>query len=132
MSDRTRKQRGEGKVGCTVTLVVLVIVIAAALKVVPAYIADNQIADIIDRKADQAAGKSSEAIQKEIRAEIQNLGVPEALAPGAISVQKSGGSEQGTITITLKYSHKVDLYGVVQWPFTVDKKISHAVFENIR
>ena len=40
-------QRGEGKVGCTISFLVLVILSAFAIKVVPAYYADNQISDIV-------------------------------------------------------------------------------------
>lgn len=132
MSDRIHRQRGEGKIGCTVTLLALALLAALAIKVVPVYYAQNQIYDIVDRKADQAAGKNAESIEKEIRAEIMNLGIPEAVANHAIAVQKTGGGEQATVTISLKYTHKIDLYGITQWPMDVDKKISHAVYENIR
>jgi hypothetical protein len=132
MNNRTNKQRGEGKVGCIVTLVVLAIATAVGLKVIPLYYADNQVIDVVDRKADQAAGKTAEIIEKEIRSEIKNLDVPEALAPRAIVVIKSIGGEQGSITITVKYSRKVDLYGVAQWPFNIDKTITRAVYDNIR
>lgn len=132
MSDRTKKQRGEGKVGCTISLVVLAILAAIGIKVIPVYYADNQIYDIVERKAEQAAGRSDEDMEKEIRMEIRGLGIPEATAPRAITVRKTMGSESGTVTVTLKYSHKVDLYGIAQWPFNVDKTLMHPVLEGIK
>ena len=132
MSDRTKNQRGEGKVGCTISLVVLAILVAIGIKVIPVYYADNQIYDIVERKAEQAAGRTSEDLEKEIRIEIRGLGVPEATAPRAIIVRKFISGDGGTVTVTLKYSHKVDLYGIAEWPFTVDKTLSHPVLENIK
>ncbi|MBL0313979.1 MAG: hypothetical protein IPP78_15020 [Holophagaceae bacterium] len=132
MSVRTYSQRGEGKVGCVVSLLVLTILVAVAIKVVPVYYANNQIYDIVDRKAEQAGGRSAEVVEKEIRSEIQGLGIPEALAPSAIRVQKAPNGEQVSVIVTMKYSHKVDLYGITQWPFDVDKKNIHMVFENIK
>lgn len=131
MNDRSLNQRGEGKVGCTISLLVLAILAAVAIKVVPVFYADNQITDIADRKAEQASGRSPEQMEKEIRSEIRGLGVPEAEAPGAITVRKISG-EPGTVIITMKYSHSVDLYGVTKWPFNVDKSLSHPVLEGIK
>ena len=122
------RQRGEGKVGCTISFLVLVILSAFAIKVVPAYYADNQISDIVERKAEMAAGRKTEDMVKEIRLEIQNMGVPEAAREGAITMTKSGDS----VTATLRYSRKVDLYGITEWPINVDKHITRAVLEGIR
>jgi len=132
MSDRIRKQRGEGKVGCTVSLLVLAILIAIAIKVVPVYYADNQIYDIVERKAEMAAGRRPEDMEKEVRIEIRSLGVPEATAPRAITFRKTMSGDSGTVSVTMKYSHKVDLYGIAQWPFNVDKTMTHPVLEGIK
>ena len=132
MSDRSRKQRGEGKVGCTISLLVLGILVAIAIKVVPVYYADNQIYDIVERKAEMAAGRRTEDMEKEVRIEIRSLEVPEAMAPRAITFRKAMSGDSGTVTVTMKYSHKVDLYGIAQWPFNVDKTMSHPVLEGIK
>lgn len=132
MNDRTNKQRGEGKVGCTISLLVFGILAAIAIKVVPVYYADNQIYDIVERKAEMAAGRKPEDMEKEVRIEIRSLEIPEAMAPRAITFRKTMSGDAGTVTVTLKYSHKVDLYGIAQWPFNVDKTMSHPVLEGIK
>ena len=132
MSDRTTKQRGEGKVGCTISLVVLAILVAVAIKVIPVYYADNQIYDIVERKAEQAAGRKAEDMEKEVRMEIRGLEIPEAMAPRAITFRKAMSGDSGNVTVTMRYSHKVDLYGIAQWPFNVDKTLIHPVLEGIK
>ncbi len=132
MRDRMIRQRGEGKVGCTISLLVLGILVAIAIKVVPVYYADNQIYDIVERKAEQASGRKSEDLEKEVRIEIRTLEVPEAMAPRAITFRKTMSGDAGTVTATIKYSHKVDLYGIAQWPFNVDKIVVHPVLEGIK
>lgn len=132
MNDRTFQQRGEGKVGCTISLLVLAVLVAVAVKVVPAYYADNQIYDIVERKAEQASGRNPGDMEKEIRIEIRDCGVPEAMAPRAITVRKIMSGDAGTVTVTMRYSHKVDLYGIAEWPFKVDKTLAHPVLEGIK
>lgn len=132
MNDRKKNQRGEGKVGCTISFFVMVILLAIAVKVVPVYYADNQIYDIVERKAEMAAGRKTEDLEREVRIEIRSLDVPEAMAPRAITFRKTMSGDAGTVTATIKYSHKVDLYGVAQWPFNVDKTMSHPVLEGIK
>ena len=132
MNARFQKQRGEGKVGCTISLLVLAILVAVAIKVIPVYYADNQILDIVERKAEMAAGRTPEDMEKEVRIEIRGLGIPEATAPRAITFRKTMSGDAGTVTATMKYSHKVDLYGVAQWPFNVDKTMIHPVLEGIK
>ena len=123
MRDRTKNQRGEGKVGCTISLVVLAILVAVAIKVVPVYYADNQIYDIVERKAEQAAGRKAEDMEKEVRIEIRGLEIPEAMAPRAITFRKTMSGDNGTVTVTMRYSHKVDLYGITEWSFNVDMNL---------
>ncbi len=132
MNARMRGQRGEGKVGCIISFLVLAILTAVAIKVVPAYYADNQIYDIVERKAEQASGRKAEDMEKEIRIEIRSIGVPEALAPRAITVRKNMSGDAGNVTVTIKYSHKVDLYGMAEWPINIDKTLVHPVLEGIK
>ena len=132
MSNRIKKQRGEGKVGCTISLLVMAILVAIAIKIVPAYYANNQITDIVDRRAEQAAGRTPEELAKEMRTEIRKLDVPEAIAPNAISVRKTMSGNEGNVTVTLRYSRKVDLYGITDWTLNVDKTVIHPVFEGIK
>ncbi len=132
MNNWMKHQRGEGKIGCTISLLVVGILTAAAIKIIPVYYADNQIYDIVERKAEQAAGRTPEDMEKEIRLEIRGLGVPEAGAPGAIKVRKVMSGFEGSVIVTIRYTHKVDLYGITDWTFNVEKTLTHPVLENIK
>ena len=132
MNDWMKHQRGEGKVGCTISLLAVALLAAVAIKVIPVYYTDNQIYDIVERKAEQGAGRLPEDMEKELRLEIRPLGVPEALAPSAIKIRKIMSGSEGRVVVTLRYTHKVDLYGITDWTFTVDKTLDHPVLEGIK
>lgn len=132
MSQRIR-ERGEGKVGCIVSLAVLVITGAVGLKVVPVFYSNNALKDAALRKAEAAGGRELEAVTKEIISEARNLEIAEATRPGAITVSKrGGGADGGTITVNLRYTRSVDLFGVYTWPIETNEKIERPIFENIR
>ncbi len=117
------RQRGEGKVGCIVSLLVLGSLTAAAFKAVPIYWSDNELKDAAKDIASRASVIPTEAIVLQLRTKARDLAIGEAMAPSAIRATKSG-TGQGTCTITLNYSRKIDLYGVYTWVVTVDTSIS--------
>lgn len=118
------RQRGEGKIGCVVSLLVLVVLTATAFKAVPIYWSDNELKDAAKDIASRASVIKTEAIELQLRAKARDLGIGEALIPGAIKATKSGDGTQGTCTINIKYKRKIDLYGVYQWPVEVSTAIS--------
>lgn len=124
MIPRHRRQRGEGKIGCIVSLLIFVVAIAAGVKLAPIYWTDNEMKDAAKDAASRASVMEAPAIVLQLRGKAQELGIAEALAPGAIKVMKTGGSTQGTCTINIKYVRKVDLYGAYSWPVEVDVAIS--------
>ncbi len=134
MNERMKSQRGEGKVGCSISLLVLIIVGGISLKAVPAYYADNQIIDLVQRKIEQAAGRTSEDLEKEIRIEIrqQSIDVPEAVAPSAIKIRKTLVDNAGNVKAFVKYSHKIDFYGITDYTIIVDKQLEMPLLENIK
>jgi hypothetical protein len=125
-------QRGEGKIGCIVSLLVLGVLGAAAYKVLPVYYANSELIDACDFIASDASKRPLEIIDREIRAKAKELGVVEALTDkSAIRVSKTGGENGGTCTIVLRYKRVIDFYGVYKWTLETDKRITKPIFENI-
>ena len=120
---RARHQRGEGKVGCVVSLLLLVGLTATAFKAVPIYWSDNELKDAAKDFASRASVLQVEAIELQLRAKARDLGIGEAIVPGAIKASKSGDS-QGTCTIVINYKRKIDLFGVYQWVVDAHSTVS--------
>ena len=128
-----QKQRGEGKIGCIVSLLVVGTIAAAAYKAVPVYYGNSELIDACGFIASGASGKPIEIIEREIKDKAKELMVVEALRDkGAIRVTKVSGGEAGTCTITLRYKRTIDFYGVYQWTLATEERISKPMFEGIR
>lgn len=127
-----RQQRGEGKVGCVLTLLVFGLLAAAGFKAVPVYYGNSELIDACEYIASGAAHKSLETIEREVKEKARDLGVVEVLREkGAIRVTKAGGGDNGSCTITLRYKRTIDFYGAYQWTIVTDKRITKPIFENI-
>lgn len=127
-----RQQRGEGKLGCIVSLLVLGVLGAAAYKAVPVYYGNSELVDACDFIASGASRKPLETVEREVKDKARELGVVEALVDkGAIRVSKAGGGDAGTCTITLKFRRTIDFYGVYKWTLVMDRRITKPIFENI-
>ncbi|WP_243325274.1 hypothetical protein [Geothrix sp. SG200] len=127
-----KRQRGEGKIGCIVSLLVFGTLAAAGYKAVPVYYSDSELVDACDFIASSAAKKPIETVEREVRDKARELQIPEVLTDkNAIRVVKSGSGEAGTCTITLRYKRTIDFYGTYQWTKETNKRISKPIFENI-
>jgi len=125
-------QRGEGKTGCIVSILVLGVLGAVAYKVFPVYYGNSELIDACDFIASDAGKRPLEIIDREIRAKAKELGVFEVLTDkNAIRVTKSGGEGGGTCTIVLRYKRTIDFYGVYKWTLETDKRITKPIFENL-
>ena len=125
-------QRGEGKTGCIVTMLVLGLLGAVAYKVIPVYYGNSELIDACEFIASDASKRPLEIIDREIRAKAKELGVFEALTDkNAIRITKTGGENGGTCTIVLRYKRTIDFYGVYTWTLETDKRITKPIFENI-
>jgi len=122
--DHARHQRGEGKVGCILSLLILAGLVATGLKAVPIYWSDNELKDAAKDMASRASVLQPEAIELQLRAKARDLGIAEAYKPGAIKTTKAGDSTQGTCSIRLKYKRTIDLYGLYKWAVEVDTTVS--------
>jgi hypothetical protein len=122
MSRRTQ-QRGEGKTGCMLTLLVLGLLVAAGAKIVPVFYANNSLEDTAADLASKAGVLPVASIEVQLQDKAKELEIPEALAKGAMRVTLVGERVAGTCTIRLNYSRKIDLYGVYTLTVTTDKSV---------
>lgn len=132
-SFRTR-QAGEGKVGCFVTLALLVVAIAALIKAGPVYYSNNELVSAINNDiAPMASRATDEEVAAQIRAKAKSLEIPEALRPGAVtvSIQPSSSDTPGNVHIVLRYERPVDFYGVYSYTFVTNEVIDRTVYTNI-
>ncbi len=127
-----RQQRGEGKIGCIVSMLVLGLIVAVAIKAVPVYYGNSELSDACDFIASGASKKPIETLEREVKEKARELNVVEALTDkGAIRITKTGGGDAGTCTITLRYKRTIDFYGAYKYTIVTDKRISKPIFENI-
>lgn len=120
---RIRTQRGEGKIGCIVSLLVLILFGATAIKVVPVYYSNNELLKSAEEIATRAAVLTQENIEAQIKAKARDLEIPEALAPGAIHVRRTAASGiEGSCTVRIEYTRKIDLYGVTSLEINTSKQ----------
>jgi hypothetical protein len=127
-----RNEKGEGKLGCIVSMVVLAVLGAAAYKAVPVYYGDSELVDACDFIASAAARKPIEAIEREVKEKARELGVTELLADKkALRVSKTSSGDAGTCTIQLRYTRTIDFYGAYTWRRKIEKQITKPIYENI-
>ncbi len=117
------RQRGEGKLGCIVSLLIFVTLVAAAWQLIPVYYSNNGLVNGCESVAARAVTLSQDNIQLQIRDKARELGIQEAMEPGAIVVTKVGGTESGTCTVKLNYTRKVDFYGVYSYDLKTEKTL---------
>lgn len=115
-----RNQRGEGKIGCIVTLLVLSVTVAAAIKVVPVLFSNNDFLNAVESIAGRAAVVPLPNIEAQINQKARELNIPEALSPGAIVVTKTWDNYQGTCVVRLNYTRNIDLYGIFSYPYKTE------------
>jgi len=127
-----RNQRGEGKLGCFISILILGVVGAVAYKAVPVYYGNSELIDACDFIASGASKKPIETIEREVKDKAKELGVVEILmTKNAVRVTKTSNGEAGICTITLHYSRTIDFFGAYKWTQVTDKRISKPIFENI-
>ena len=124
MTPLRTSERGEGKIGCVLTLLVLITIAAVATKVVPVYYSDNELTDTAKDLASKAGIMSVPTLELQLRDRARTLEIPEALAPGAMKITTMGERSAGTCVVNLKYARKVDLFGVYVLTIDTEKVIT--------
>jgi hypothetical protein len=117
-------QRGEGKVGCFLTLVVFGILAATAVKIVPVFYSNNELVDTAETLAGRAGTEAIPTLMLQLQEKARTLEIMEALGPGAMEITTLGEKKLGTCTIHLKWTRKIDLYGAYVLNIDTDKTIS--------
>jgi hypothetical protein len=117
-------ERGEGKIGCILTLLVLIALGCVAAKVVPVFFANNGLITAAEDLGSRAGILPAATLQAQLRAKAAELEIPEALAKGAMTVKVQGDSQSGNCTIELHFSRKVDLWGIYTLNIPVDKTLN--------
>ncbi|MBS1768006.1 MAG: hypothetical protein JST05_11475 [Acidobacteria bacterium] len=139
---RTR-QAGEGKVGCIVTVLLLLIAIGVAVKAGPIYYSNNELVNAINSdigpsasraRSDMPVDELAAQVTSQIRAKAKDLEIPEALKPGAVTVTvTSGGSDApGNVHVVLRYSRTADFYGVYSYDFDTNQTLDITIMTNIK
>jgi hypothetical protein len=113
-------ERGEGRIGCVVSLLALIVCIALAVKIVPFYYNNDQLIDFAEELGGKAGTMNEADVNTALRAKAQKLGIPEALTRGAMVVTLHGDHNAGSCEVNFKYTQNIDLYGV--YVLTVDTK----------
>ena len=139
---RTR-QAGEGQVGCFVTVAILILAIAAAIKAGPVYYSNNELVNAINSdigpaasraRSDMAADELAAQVATQIRSKAKELEIPEAMRPGAVAVtvQQSTSDTPGNVHVVLRYERPVDFFGVYSYTFNTDQTLDITIMTNIK
>lgn len=103
-----RPQRGGSKINLLVTLIVVVAMGIAAVKIAPPYVNNYQFQDAINTEARFAESgypkKTEDQIRQEISKEAEDLNIP--ADPQDIQLDMSNGN----VSISLDYAVPIDLY----------------------
>lgn len=137
------RQAGEGKVGCFVTLTILIVAIAAAIKGGPVYYSNNELVNEIKSnigpaasraRSDMPADELASQVATQIRSKAKELEVPEAMKPGAVTVTVNQGSSDtpGNVHVVLRYTRPVDFYGIYSYNFDTDQTLDITIMTNIK
>jgi hypothetical protein len=124
MARNRQGQRGEGKVGCILSLLVFLVLAGVAAKIVPYWWSVDQLVNTADELASRAGVLNNDTLMAQLKAKAREQELPEAMAPGAIRVTLQGAGESGMCTITLKFSRDLDMYGITKFTWATDKTIS--------
>jgi hypothetical protein len=116
-------QRGEGKIGCIVSLLVLAIVLGVGAKTIPYAWAVEQLRDSADELGSRAGLLTDDTIRAQLRAKAKELELPEALEPNALVLRRAGSASEGSLVIELHFKREIDLYGVYSFTWPTDKRI---------
>ena len=117
---RQRAGLGEGRLGCIIWLVVLLLVGLIAYKAIPIKLAASQLYDYMDDQARFGGRASSAALRENVIKRAKQLGLP--VTARNVTVKKTGG----VIHMQCKFAAPVDLLGYTyMWDFdlVVDRQI---------
>ena len=118
---RNGYQRGEGRVGLVIALIVLGVAIFAGTKFVPVYVAAYDLKDTIRREAQGAALKTDEQIRKTILAKGAELDLP----IGRDNIEASRSNTK--FTLRVRFTKDLDM-ALFIYKFRFDERESAPLF----
>lgn len=116
-------QRGEGRIGFIVTLIVVVVGLFVGIKVIPVRINAYQLEDTLRDEARFASANRTDdaAIKKRILENAQSLNIP--LAPENVSIERS----KKEVIVRAKFEQAIDLKFTV-YTYRFDREQRAPVF----
>jgi hypothetical protein len=115
-------QRGEGKVGTIVSLLLLIISIMVAVKMIPVKIADTEFQDFMDDQAKFAGHRKADTIRKAILEHAKAKEIP--LEKKNLLVKRPGDR----VKIECSYTVPVEFPFGYTYNWTFEHRIDRAVF----
>lgn len=109
---RTRRERGEGQVGCLIGLVLLLIAGLVAYKMIPVKVKAAEMRDVVQDSARAAGTMNDNAILQAVLHKAQQLQLP--ITENDIQVERA----RGEIRVEVKYTVPVNFPGYTyKWNF---------------
>src|SRR4051812_11201948 len=107
-----RFQRGEGKLGCLIGLIILLIAVMVAYKMVPVKVKAAEMRDAVQDEAKSAGQHNDAWIAKALLVKAQSLELP--VTEKDIEINRTGGE----IRVDVDYTVPVKFPGYIyQWHF---------------
>ncbi len=101
----SRRERGEGQLGCIVGLIVLAIAIFVAWKMIPVKVKAAELRQVVVDEAKSAGTHTNERILAEILRKAQDLQLP--VSEEDVEITRAAGE----ITVDVKYTVPIEFPG---------------------
>ncbi len=108
-SFRARGQRGEGRVGCTLWTVLVVLVVYAGYIILPVRFASSRFEDFMREEAAFGSNKGNPQIVQELLSQARELDIP--LTKEQIEIVRTRES----ITISVSYAVTLSFFGQIRY-----------------
>jgi hypothetical protein len=123
MTPNRMRQRGEGKIGCVLSILMFALLLGIGGKLVPYWWSVDQLRDNADELASRAGLLNDDTIRAQLRAKAKDLELPEALAPNAITFRRQGSEREGAMVIELRFKREIDFYGIYKYTWVTEKRV---------
>jgi len=120
MMPSLKTRHGQGKIGCVIWVLVLVVFFTACWKIIPVKIKTAELYDFMEEQAQRATRSTPEAVKKNVLARAKDLGLP--VEPKDVTVQRRGGR----VVITARYTIPIEFPGytyVIEVNHVVDRPV---------
>ena len=120
--ERRKSQKGEGKIGLLIAIVVVAVGAFTGIKIIPVRVAAYEFKDVMREEARYGAVRAKDKeVHKRIMERAEGLEIP--LEKKNLKVSRNASE----ITITAKYTQTIDLK-VTQYTFSFDHKEQAPLF----